>query len=1771
MFLPEILQHRANEQPNRRAYTFISDKGGEESLSYVELYNRCCRLALYLQALSLTRKPVLLLFPPGLDFVVAFFACLLSGVIAVPTYLPRRKKGNPQLLKLLLNSQATHVLTTQELVNSFRAVIDEEFKEVGGHSLEWVTIDSAPTYQKSTFEPEPEDIAFLQYTSGSTADPKGVVVIHDNLVQNSLRIADAFEHDADKTRGLVWLPPYHDMGLIGGILQPMAVGFPVVLMSPFRFMQNPLCWLEAITKYRITTSGGPNFAYALCSRRATPKIVSQLDLSCWQIAFNGAEVVRNDVMDDFYRTYEIAGFHRRSFFPCYGLAESTLFVSGGPRGTDTPVVQLDKSSLETHRVTLLETPITNMDTALSVVGCGALANEQELVLRHPDTQQLSNADEIGEVCLKSTSVATGYWRNTEASQATFHAQIKGVEGRFLATGDLGFVRNNELFITGRIKDLVIIRGRNYYPTDIEQVVESAHRALEPSGSAAFSVQNDGEEQLVLVLELSRAGRRENLELVQAEVRNKLSECLQLAVFDCVLIRPRSLPRTSSGKVQRRRCRELYLNQQLDTVAIEKQGVGSVKKPIRDHTLVPAKTKIETLLQNSVAELTHRPSPEISITASFKSLGLDSLGIMELKYRCESNLGIDLSLEIFLFAESLQQLAADIDKQKQSEQEENSKSLAEIGNDCMLTKGQEALWLIQRLDPSSVAYNLSAAVRIKKSLDPESAMGVFQKLMQIHPLLRARFEFDGTANAPAQRMDANIKPELWTFTSNDLNSDIRTSLKTFIDKPFSLSEHSFRVVIAETGEDEFIVACVMHHIICDFWSLSLLLRQFIKLYTQSLDTPASGIVKPNTLYPDFVCWQHKQLIEQGGKHKEFWSNYLGTKLPVLNLPTDYPRPKEQTSSGENIRFEIGEPLARELQFLAKDKNTTLSRVLLAAFQVILHRYSGQDLILVGVPTSGRSKYQFKDVFGYFVNPVTVKANFSGDLTFTAFLRQVDNDFDHILVHQDYPFAQVVADLMNSRDPSRTPIFQTMCSHQSDFDSANGDITGFALGIENARVNIGGLEIESIPLLNESSQFDLSLTTGITKSGLTALFEYNTDLFEKQSIQRFIENFTTLLDTVSSDPDKKIRDLDILSDRQQQQLTAVSRGISKPEHGSRSFIKAFIDSAKSNPNSLALICGDEQLSYRDLNQRSIRLAAYLSEKTHDLSPIAIVMATSINMLIAIFSVLRLGLAYVPISSKLPPNRIASIISKAGCRLALTNGLHLPIEDASELLANCQEIDVRKYFSSEQSKRASQISPLRDIQPDTTACIIFTSGSSGEPKGVVLTHGGINNLVHSFIDSYHPTADDCLLPLTAPMSASFVGEIFPLLCVGGRLVLAQEENFLDLKNLISSIDEYSVSILSAVPSFIKVFNQNKSKLTSVRLLLSGGENISWEDIDLIPDSVDIVNSYGLTETTVCTSFYRVGKRPSNCSGEIPIGKPISNVEILLLDKYRKQVPIGCVGEIYVSGAGVAKGYLDVETETKFIAHPFAHGERLFRTGDLAKRNNSGELIYLGRADRQVQIHGNRVEPKEVERILKTHPCISDAVVTTGVDNEKAVHQDALVAYCVYKITPPSVEQLREWLSGHVPNFMLPRAFIALDKLPLNRNGKLDLASLPKATFERPVLSTQFLSPQSALEHQIVSIWQEVLGMSEVGVSDSFFELGGNSILAVKVHHRLENDLGLKCDFIELFKHPNIKSLAKELGSVSVTQSSSNLPKKAGVSSIEAVRTAAMKRRNRKRISTP
>jgi amino acid adenylation domain-containing protein len=1722
--LIDLLGHRASAQPRRQAYTFLSDGETEEvSLTYEELDRQARAIGARLQELGAGGGRVLLLYPPGLEYVSAFFGCLYAGAVAVPAYPPRRNRSLLRLQSIIADAGAKFALTTTGLLSKVEHLLPAAGRPggLGWLATDGLGADAAERWQDPT--PGGEALAFLQYTSGSTAAPKGVMVSHANLLHNERMIQRAFGQTEESVI-VGWLPLYHDMGLIGNVLQPLYLGARCILMSPVAFLQRPARWLAAISRYRATTSGGPNFAYDLCVRRISDEERAALDLRAWEVAYNGAEPVRAETLDSFAAAFAPSGFRREAFRPCYGLAEATLLVSCRGAESGPAVVPVRAEALERHEVV---EDAADGAGGRRFVGCGVAAPDQKVVVVDPEARTACPPGRVGEIWVSGPSVAGGYWKRPEASEQTFGGRLSGTgEGPFLRTGDLGFLKGGELFITGRLKDLVIIRGRNHYPQDIELSAERSHPALRPGCGAAFSVTADGEERLVVVQELEPRRAADDDEVVRA-IAAAIAEEHEVQPHAVVLLKPGTIPKTSSGKIQRHACRSGFLDGSLEMVARWQAQAGADDVPEAPPLADAEAASLEEWLRAEVAARVGVAPHLIDLQRPLADYALDSLTAIELTHRIEAALGARLPMTAVLQSQSIAELAALARQPGAAGEASSALPEPETGAEFPLSRGQQSLWFLHQLSPESSAYHIAAAARVSSEVDTAALRRAFQSLVNRHPALRTTFGSQG--GEPVQRVREQAPVWFEEVDAAGLSAEaLHARLAEEADRPFDLERGPLlRVTLLTRSRRERVLLLVIHHIVADFWSLAVLAHELGALYAAEAGGAPALLPGLPARYADYVRWQEVVLAgAEGERLWAYWRKQLGGDYAPLNLPAAR-TPAGGPRRAEAHTFRLGRGLTRRLRALGRAHEATLYMTLLAAFQVLLHRYTGQEDILVGSPTAGRERGEWAGVTGYFVNPLVLRGRLSGDESFTDFLRQTRRDVLAAFEHQDFPFATLVERLQPGRDQGRPPLLQVMFALQKAQRLGDERLAAFSLGEAGARVELGGLELESWPLPRRAPQFGLTLMMAESDGALSASWQYDAGLFDAGAVRRMAEHFARLLEAVVADPRQRVSALPLLTEADERRLlgewndTAADFSPFTPAHllaGRR---------AAESPEALAVSAHGRRLTYGQLGRRAAALARRLRQLGAGPERlVALLLEHSADSVVAPLAALEAGAAYLPLDPAHPPERLAFMLDDARPVALLTHSHLLDrLPEPHRAAALCLDL---WDDAGDDAADAGDDAGRPATHPESLAYVIYTSGSTGRPKAVAVTHRGLSNLVGWHLRDYRITPADRATLLAGVAFDASVWELWPYLVAGASLHIPEAEVRLSAPRLRGWLAEQGIT-RSFVPTPVaEALVEEEFEGAALRTLLTGGDRLHWPSRPRLP--FDFVNHYGPTEATVVATCAAVEGEGRAGAGP-PIGRPIANLRVYALDAGMRLVPAGVAGELYVGGEGLARGYLNRPglTAERFVPDPFSAeaGARLYRTGDLVRHLKDGGLEFLGRVDGQVKVRGFRIEPGEIEARLRQHPAVCEAVV---VARENGAGDKQLVAYLVLHegAEGPAAGDWRRFAQQHLPDYMVPAAFVALPELPLTPNGKVDRRALPAPGPAGPD-ARECAAPRTPIEERLCGMWSGVLGVERVGVEDNFFELGGHSLLATRLVSQVREVFGVEVELRALFEAPTVANLAR------------------------------------------
>ena len=1301
---------------------------------------------------------------------------------------------------------------------------------------------------------------------------------------------------------------------------------------------------------------------------------------------------------------------------------------------------------------------------------------------------------VGELYVAGAGVARGYMGRGGLTAARFVANPFGQPGsRMYMTGDLARYRaDGNLEYRGRADQQLKIRGFRIEAGEVEAALLK-HSALREV--AVVAREDRGEKRLVAYVVATPGAEMPEAGALSALLLESLPEYMVPRQF---VVLP-ALPLTRNGKVDRERLPEPEL-------------------PLSEVTYVAPRTPTEEVLAQIWSEVLNLN--RVSVDEDFFALGGHSLLAMQVITRLWESFSVEMPLRVLFEGSVTVRGVAEQIEQAQRE----GKGLVlpplqqrtlPLDEPAPLSFAQERLWLLEQLQLSGAAYNIPMALRLQGRLNVGALRRAFDELVKRHESLRVHFHQSN--GQPVQIIDEPQpflleEEDLSGFVGQERESRAQEMLREKALERFDLSRAPLlRAVLIKLGEQEQILLLTMHHIISDGWSLGVLLREMGLLYEAYEAGKSSPLPALEVQYADYAVWQREWLQgEVLETQLGYWKRQLAEAPGALELPTDRPRPAVPSFKGALRQFKLTGRLSERVSELAKKEGVTLYMLMLAGLQVVLSRWSGQQDILVGSPIAGRTHRQTEGLIGCFLNTLVMRGDLRGKPTFREVLGRTREAALEAYAHQDLPFEKLVAELHPERDLSRQALFQVMFVMQNvPFESNELDRLG-------ARV---------ISLKHVMAKFDATVNVYETPGGLQGWIEYATDLFDETTIERLVKHYINLLEQVVEEPDARVNELQLMTEEEREQLLLEWNQTELRYGAERCVHELFREQAERTPEAVAVVYEGGKLKYGELERRSNQVAQYLSSVgVGTETVVGLCMERSAEMVVALLGILKAGGAYLPLDPSYPASRLTFMAGDARVRIVITQE-HLRSR-LRELGAECLVWEEMESAAAEKPANA----PVCELGWENLAYVIYTSGSTGLPKGAMITHGALSNHMQWMARAFPLDASDTLLQKTPLSFDASVWELFAPLLSGAKLALAQPDGHRDPVYLWNATVDLGVTTLQLVPTMLEAFVEQTGLREPLKLrrVFSGGEALTTELSAKVLgrfSGTTVHNLYGPTETCIQSVVYSCdGAEPGN---HAPIGRPIANTQVYVLDGEMNPVSMGVVGELYVAGAGVSRGYIGRGglTAARFVANPFGQpGSRMYMTGDLARYRADGNLEYRGRADRQVKIRGFRIELGEVEAALLRH----EALVHAAVVAHEARGEQRLVAYVV--ATPggaaPDSNTLREFLKETLPEYLVPSVFVAMEELPLTPSGKVDRERLPEPELSDPL---RYVPPRTSTEELVAQVWAEVLGLEHIGIHDNFFELGGHSLLAMQVIARLRDVLGIDLRLLSLFEAPAIEPLAR------------------------------------------
>ncbi|GIJ21058.1 non-ribosomal peptide synthetase [Micromonospora lutea] len=1727
----DMAREHAHRHPDRPAYVYLEDGETESTrCDFGTVDTRSRAIAAVLRERGLTGERVLIAYPSGIEYVQAFLGCLYAGAVAVPADLPQAVGSRHRIETIRGDCAPAAVLAPSagQTPVALAGLLRIDVAEVPDAAADdW----RDPALARA-------DLAFLQYTSGSTGDPRGVMVSHGNILANEALIAAACRHDENSTF-VGWQPLFHDMGLVANIMQPLYLGALSVLMPPTGFLQRPLRWLTAISRYRAHTSGGPNFAYEMCLPFAAEAVRDGLDLSGWRVAFNAAEPVRESTVRAFAEAFAPCGFAAEASFPCFGLAEATLLVTGARRDAAPRVVRADRHALGEGRVA----PPTAADREVALVSCGPAGLDTEVRVVDTESGRACPDGATGEIWVSGGGVAAGYWRRPTESADVFGRHLAESPGRtFLRTGDLGCLVDGELYVTGRVKDMIVVRGQNFYPQDLEQIAEGAHAALRPGAVAAFGVRVGGEERVVLCCELRSYGRDARAAEVGYAVRARLLSRHGIAPHTLVVLRRGGVPKTTSGKLRRRTCRDAYLDGRLPVYAeltLDRPTGSAVLPAATELTSLGRERGAARLADAMLAALPDARPGSDAAAVSLAELGANSVQTLELQHALAVDYGVDLGLSRLLGGASVAELADQVllamlsgtprPATPQPASAPDRDAAEPAGLTCAdgwqpLTERQRALWFEQQLAPGA-AYHLARAFGLRGDVDSRRLADALALLAGRHEALRMRFvERDGEPYCRA----AEEVPVLAHLDVSGLSADgVDRLLADLADQPFDLAtEPPVRMILLERGAGGRVLLLVAHHLVADFWSVVVLLRELGTLLDGAGTSVGCG---PLARHADLVAAERRLVSgAEGETRRQYWREALDGVPDLLELPVDRPRPARRGFAGAVHTFRIPAPLVEALRVLARTEGCTLFTTLLSAYQLLLHRLTGQPDLVVGTLAAGRADPATAGTIGYLVDVLPIRSRYLPGETQVDRLHRTRQAVLAAIGHSGYPYARIVADRGTRRDPGRAALVQSMFVMHREYRAGTVDdgLTALALGVP-APVQVGGLAGDALPVARRWAQLDLLLGVAEVGDELVGSWEYRADLFHEATIAAFGDAFVQLLAEMTHAPHAPVGRASPLDPAARGRQLTAGRGVRRTEGRDAALHELVAAMARRDPDAVAVVApGGEHLTYAGLHRASATLARRLRGRgVRAEQVVAVRLDRSLAMVVAYLGVLYAGGVVLPLDPAEPNPRQESMLRDSGARLMLAADADAAADHDGVVtlaLADSADLDTPGV--------------VMPAHPAQAAYLLYTSGSTGKPKGVLVAHQAIVNRIVWMQEHYRLTPGERVLQKTALTFDVSLWELFWPLTTGGCLVLAEPGGHRDAGYLLDVLARERIAAVHFVPTMLaSVLAETGPALARdlpwLRQVVCSGEELPVPLADAamatLPALLD--NLYGPTEAAVDVTAWRCTPEPRP---RTPIGRPIANVECRVLDDQRALVVPRAPGRLHLGGVCLARGYHRRPglTAQRFVPVPDADvGARFYDTGDLARMDVEGNLVYLGRDDQQVKIGGVRIELGEVTETLRTQPGVAAA---TAVVTDERAGQPVLLGFVVPVAgDPASVDTaaLRERLRGLLPAAMVPTTIHSMAALPVTASGKLDVATLTRQRPTPPVASAD--PPRSPIERRIAGLCGTHLGLDEVDMDRDFFALGGDSIRALRLVSAARA-AGLALTVGDVLSAPSIRALAARVG---------------------------------------
>jgi amino acid adenylation domain-containing protein len=1737
----DILSMRARYQAASVAFSELSESLDiSNEITYGQLDARARAVAVSLLKRVDRGARCLVLYPPGIEAVTAFFGCLYAGILPVPVLPFTSARHVARIARVVDDSGALIGLSTSQIART----LEDNFEKHQTSRPQWLQLESlideglpeewsAPQYRPG----QPRDLAFLQYTSGSTGTPRGVCVTHANLIQNANAIESAMAPGEDAAL-LSWLPVHHDMGLIGCMLQPIYTGVQLYQMSPLHFARQPLDWLRAISRYRATFSGASDFAYRMCIAAAEDGVPGDLDLSCWRTAFSGAEVIRTTTLDRFAQIFSATGFSASSFMSGYGMAEATLWITG-MKNCLSRVLSVSRDALENGEVKVADPG----EDAMSFVGCGNVAAGGDLRIVNPQTGKECRAGQVGEVWYAGGNVTAGYWQNLDATRSQYQATLPSSPVRnYLRTGDLGFVQEGSLFISGRLKDLVIINGKNYFPDDLEHMVQASHLLLKDTVCAAFSVDGEQGERLVVVAE--PRGRRftvsESADIEKA-LRSTLSRDAGVVVDDVMLVCFGQVPRTSSGKLQRRECRQRYVSGQLKRVLVAENARG---EEVAGRTPAAPTDDVEAFVRHAVESSLRLASGSLEASAPLVTHGLDSLCAMRISGLVENRFKVTPPLDFLFDGATLETLRAWIGANRGAAQAsgpidvQTLQDRPDSGNDAFALRPIQRAYVVGR-DSGAAWGGVSTYIYVEFDgrWQPAQLEHAWNEMILRHDALRTVVTSDGRQSVLecVPRYPIPLE-DLSTFDAGRREQELTTRRERLSRQVLPLDTWPlFDLRISRLAGDRCRLHFGLDMLIADLASIFSLLAELNRRLGGRPQKPL-----PNIRYRDCVLReQAMQLSPAREIARRYWLERIDNLPPPPPLPIVAP----QIGRPQFVRrkYRLAAHRWNEFSVRAAGFGLTRAAALCVAYAEVLTRWSGSAHFHLCLTMNDRlsSEPEIERVIGDFTCIEVLEIDNRGQ---SAFVERAAR-------HQRRLRADLAHRLMDGVD-----VLQHMARQSADMAERGRVVFTSGLGLA------GQDEFNRDAWLLGDEAYGISQTPQVVldhqvlemNGELVLHWDAVEDAFPMGFLDDMFAAYVAFLNRLATNDDVWRSSFPLPLPEAQRISREAVNATARPLPDGR-LDDGFWLQAEQHPEAPALLGADGAvMSYGELGARANAIAAVIRNVAPDARLVAVSMPKNFAQIAAVIGTLRHGAGYVPIDPQLPLLRREQILARAEIDWLLVAEGSDPDSLWPSTLGKIVLTEAGDVLRVDMPTAGCK-EPRPQIGTDL-AYVIFTSGSTGIPKGVALDHRGPLNTIVDLCERLGLSARDRVFGISSLSFDLSVFDIFGPLSLGGALVLPLPSTTPDPAAWVELMRSTGVTVWNSVPALMEtVVDYLERQPVSKRDLPVGVLMLSGDWIPpalpgrisaLWPDAV-VLSLGGATEASIWSISHRVAQSEPGWSS-VPYGKPLGNQTFAVLDERLDDCPDWVTGELYIGGEGLAQGYIGdpLATASHFVKDRHS-GARLYRTGDMGRYRPKGDIEFLGRRDTQTKVNGYRIELGDIEAALLKDPRVARAVVQRSGDR----YSGRLVAWVVAQEgTSLLATELRQALRVQLPAYMVPEVMTILAELPLTANGKVDRAKLDEMERVRWSAAGSEIDHGGRVSEQICRIVAGILGIGKIAADVNVFDMGATSMHLIRIRGQLEAEFGCALGLAELFRYPTAQRLAEYLeGHVLMetsTESGSNQP---------------------------